>query len=73
MAYKPAKWPTYALEALEDALSLIEDIEKRTGQAQRATVDGRQLEAVILMSDIRAAATKAHSTLIRGKTGEYKR
>ena len=71
MAYKPAKWPSYALEALEDTLSLLKDIEKETAAAQQAVVDGDKLTAVIVMSAVRTGAMKAHSTLIQAKAGKY--
>lgn len=73
MSYKPAKWPTYALEGLEDALSLLGDAERQTGLAQGFTKEGNKLDAVIAMSEIRTKLMKAHSTLIQAKAGEYKR
>jgi hypothetical protein len=73
MGYKPAKWPSYALGALEDALSIMRDIERETERAQQAAADGKPLEAVMLMSNIRTKSMTAHSTLIQAKSGEYKR
>lgn len=73
MSYKPAKWPTYANDGLEDALSLLEDIENETAKAQNAAVEGDKLNAVILLGAIRTKAMKAHSTLIRAKAGDYRR
>ena len=71
MGYKPAKWPSYALEALENTLSLLRDIEKETAEAQQAVVNGDKLTAVIVMSAIRTASMKAHSTLVEAKAGKY--
>ena len=73
MAYKPAKWPTYALESLEDVLALLQEIESEAAQAQRHAREGDRLNAVIVLSDIRTKAMLGHSALIQGKAGEYKR
>ena len=71
MAYKPAKWPSYALEALENTLSYLRDIERATSAAQQAVIDGNKLDAVVTMSDIRTRAMLAHSALVAAKAGKY--
>jgi hypothetical protein len=67
MSYKPAKWPTYANEALEDALTLMIEIERQAAILQRLTANNSEVV------DIRINAMKAHSTLIQAKSGEYRR
>lgn len=73
MSYKPAKWPTYALESLEDTLSLLKNIEKELNAAQVATRKGDTLDAIILQANARTMVAIAFSTLALGKVGEYKR
>lgn len=73
MGYKPAKWPTYANDALEDALSLIEDTQRELARLQAATAKGEKIETVLAITDSRLNLMKAHSTLIQGKTGVYRR
>lgn len=70
--YKPAKWPTYANDALEDALSLLEDLERDLERIQLATVEGDKLLVVLAVSSGRTKVMKAHSTLIQGKAGVYR-
>jgi hypothetical protein len=73
MGYKPARWPSKALGALEDALSIIMDVDKELEKAQKATAEGKSLDAVMIMSNARTKGMKAHSTLIQAKSGEYRR
>lgn len=71
MGYKPERWPYKALGTLEDVLSMLKDIERAMNQAQKDVVDGKKLEAVITMGDIRIKAVLAHSKLVGAKAGEY--
>lgn len=73
MGYKPRKWPTYAIDALEDALSLLEDIERDMKRVEAAGKAGDKVELANAGTDVRVKAVKAHSTLIQGKTGDYRR
>lgn len=71
MSYKPAKWPTYANEALEDALTYILEIERQAARLQKQSAANG--DALIAISDMRVNAMKAHSTLIQAKSGDYRR
>ena len=71
MGYKPKPLGYKANAALEDVLSLLMDIERATGIAQKAVVDGKQLESVMHMSDIRTKAMLAHSTIVEARAGKY--
>ncbi len=73
MGYKPAKWPTYALEALEDTLALLGNMESEAVEAQKAAREGDKLNAVIAISNMRTQIMLARSALYMGKAGEYKR
>lgn len=72
MGYKPAKWPTYANDGLEDALSLLEDIERQMAKAQRVA-EQNNAPLAVQIANTRVAAIRAHSTLIQAKAGEYRR
>lgn len=71
MAYKAKPWPYQALGALENSLSHLKNIERATAEAQRAVRDGKQLDVVIMLSDIRTQAMLAHSTLVAARAGKY--
>jgi len=71
MGYKPERWPYKALGTLEDTLSILKDIERASGAAQKAVIDGDKLVGVMVMGDIRTKAMMAHSMLVGAKAGEY--
>lgn len=65
-----AKWPHYALWALEDATAALIDIDALTRQAQELIRNGHTLEAVILLADVRGKSADARLALARGRNGE---
>jgi hypothetical protein len=71
MAYKPEKWPYKAKGALEDSLSHLRNIERETASAQQAVIDGKTLEVMKKLSDIRTQAMLAHSILVGAQAGQY--
>ena len=71
MGYKAEKWPYKANGALEDVLSLLKDIEKASGSAQKAVIEGDKLVGVMVMGDIRTKAMLAHTTLVEARAGKY--
>lgn len=71
MGRKAKPWPSYALWALEDVSALLMDIQGKATQAQRAIRDGKQLEAVIALADIRDAASKALRKLEQARHSDY--
>lgn len=71
MGYKPKKWPSYALEALEDSVAVTLRIESLCREAQQAIVAGEKLEAMLIHSDIRVKAAQIRENIIRAKSGEY--
>lgn len=71
MARRPKKWPTYALAALENSQVRLADIRKLSRDAQKAIVDGNELLAVTLLSDIRDKAAEASELLARAHRGDY--
>lgn len=71
MGYKPAKWPTYALRALETALLRLKEIDKLSAHAQKALVDGRQGDAVIALGDVRIESMLIYTSLVEAKNGTY--
>lgn len=71
MAYRPRRWPNYALWALEDVKAKLMQIEADARAVQAAAKEGNKLEAVIIAGDIRTAAMEARAILSRAKEGEY--
>lgn len=71
MASKPKKWPSYALEALENTQAIQSNIVDVARQAQEAMDKGHYLRATILLGDIRDAASRATIILTRSRAGDY--
>ena len=65
-----AKWPHYALWALEDATAALLDIDAKTREAQELIRSGHTLEAVIVLADVRGKCADARLALSRGRNGE---
>jgi hypothetical protein len=71
MPNKPiAKWPHYALWALEDAQACLIEIDARAREAQELIRAGHALEAVILLGDVRGKAADGRLALAKGRNGE---
>jgi len=71
MGYKPKKWPTYALEALENSLALTQRIDKASREAQTAITQNNPLLAVLALSDIRQHTQSIRESLVRARAGDY--
>jgi hypothetical protein len=71
MAYRPRRWPNYALWALEDVKVMLTRIEADARAVQMAAKEGNRLETVVIAGDIRTAAIEAKAILTRAKEGEY--
>jgi hypothetical protein len=71
MSYKARPMGYKASGALEDALSLLMDAERITGQAQKNVGEDDKWNAIILMSDIRTKIMLAHSTIVLAKAGKF--
>ena len=71
MGRKAKPWPSYALWALEDVTAILLDIQTGATKAQRAIRDGKQLEAVIQLADIRDAANRALRKLEQARHSDY--
>jgi hypothetical protein len=71
MSAKPKKWPSYALSSLENAQSLFQDIDKTAKEAQLAIQAGREIEAIIILSDVREMAIRGVGHMQQAYTGNY--
>lgn len=70
---RPKKWPSYALESLENTLALLKDFDRELKRAQELMADGEHERAQIAMSDARASALKCVEHLVRARAGKYER
>lgn len=69
---RPAeKWPTYALENLEDSLYRLKQLEKKAAAAQDAIVLGDDATALRDLSDVRVLALECVENLVRSRIGKY--
>lgn len=68
--HRPGRWPRYALWALEDTQANLLDIGQKAREAQEALRQGRTLDAVILLGDIRNLSMDGRNTLHKSKEGE---
>lgn len=71
MATRPKKWPSYALEALENTQAILSEIDALARKAQTASADGDRMAAVIIGSDIRQRAQRASLILSQAYMGTY--
>jgi hypothetical protein len=70
---RPAeKWPTYALENLEDSLFKLKQLEKKASVVQDAIVLGDDTVALRELSDVRVLALECVENLVRSRIGKYK-
>lgn len=70
---RPAeKWPTYALENLEDSLYKLKQLERKASEAEDAIVLGDDLAALRGLSDVRMLALECVENLVRSRIGKYK-
>lgn len=70
---RPAeKWPTYALENLEDSLYRLKEIERKASKVQDAIVLGDTTAALRDLSDVRVLALECVENLVRSRIGKYK-
>lgn len=70
MTRKRLPWPRSALWALEDSLADLAEIEKRARQVQALIAEGKSMDAIMLLSDIRTLCADARITLSKARTGE---
>lgn len=69
---RPAeKWPTYALENLEDSLYRLKQLEREASAAQDAIVTGDDATALRDLSDVRVLALECVENLVRSRIGKY--
>lgn len=70
---RPAeKWPTYALENLEDSLYKLKQLEQKASAVQEAIVLGDDAMALLGLSDVRVLALECVENLVRSRIGKYK-
>jgi hypothetical protein len=70
---RPAeKWPTYALENLEDSLYRLKELERKASAVQDAIVLGDVPAALRDLSDVRVLALECVENLVRSRIGKYK-
>lgn len=65
------KWPTYALENLEDSLYRLKQLERKLNAAQDAVLGGDDAVALKDMSDARVLALECVDNLVRSRAGKY--
>jgi hypothetical protein len=70
MTRKRQPWPRSALWALEDTLACLSEIEADARKAQALVVEGKTLDAVMMLGDIRTKCAEARITLAKGRSGE---
>lgn len=69
---RPAKkWPTYALENLEDSVYRLKQLEVLASMAQEAIAVGDAAMAQKHLGNVRAEALKCVDNLMRSRTGNY--
>jgi hypothetical protein len=66
------KWPTYALDSLENAVYGLKNIDELARQVQEALVSGDSNRAIICAGDIRSKALDAKAGLLQARIGDYK-
>lgn len=71
MGRPPKKWPTFALENLEDSLFKLKELEAKADAAEVAVVMGDNVVAMRELSEIRSLALKCLENLVRSRAGEY--
>ena len=71
MAYKPGKWPHYALENWEKTVDALKAIQSMTKEAQVLMRENRPLEAVVVMGDVRDLANAGLIHMIEARSGQY--
>lgn len=70
---RPAeRWPTYALENLEDSLYKLRELEKKASIVEDAIMLGDDLRALRELSDVRVLALECVENLVRSRIGKYK-
>lgn len=69
---RPAgKWPTYALENLEDSLYRLRQLERKASAVQDAMLAGDDAAAIKELSDVRVLALQCVENLVRSRIGKY--
>ncbi len=69
---RPAeKWPTYALENLEDSLYRLKQLERKANAIQDAILVGDDAAALKDLSDVRVLALECVENLVRSRIGKY--
>lgn len=69
---RPAeKWPTYALENLEDSLYRLKQLERKADAVQDAILLGDDAAALKGLSDVRVMALECVDNLVRARIGKY--
>lgn len=71
MARPAEKWPTYAMENLEDSLYRLKQLERRADAAQDAILAGNDAVALKALSDARVLALECVDNLVRSRIGKY--
>jgi hypothetical protein len=70
---RPAeKWPTYALENLEDSLFKLKQADAALVKAQDALLAGDDLAVLRALSDARVLGLETVDNLVRSRIGKYK-
>jgi predicted RNase H-like nuclease len=70
---RPAeKWPTYALENLEDSLHKLKQADAALVKAQDALLAGDDLAVLRALSDARVLGLETVDNLVRSRIGKYK-
>lgn len=65
------EWPTRAMWVLEDTKALAQEIDGLAREAQLAIKDGHNLEAIIVLGDVRNRALTIFDKLTKARAGDY--
>jgi hypothetical protein len=71
VATKPRKWPTYALEVLEQCRLLSRQIKNSTREAQIANSRGERQMVSVHLADIRETNARIDELLAGARMGDY--
>lgn len=71
MGRSAEKWPTYALENLEDSLFRLKQLERKLNTAQDAIVTDDDAVALKSLSDALVLALECVENLVRSRIGKY--
>lgn len=69
--HQPKKWPTYALETLENTVDRLKELEQKASLIEDAILSGNDLSAIRELSEVRVMALKMVAELVQSRIGKY--